>query len=185
MANTEWDKTSINLHPDEAARKNALMARGYSLRVLFLMGMDAAERQAGGGTDVDVPDRALQAVIRSAAETAARDAVRAALGEPVPERERRRSGPAPRDDGALIEAAREKGFGPDTPLAEKIAEAVRLSAAGATNARIGDLFGVTPERVRQWKGKRGAAEGDARLRAARNRAGVPPVAFLDSAAGAP
>jgi hypothetical protein len=52
-------------------------------------------------------------------------------------------------DAALVAESAGRGFGPGTPLEQKIAEAGRLGGLGVAKAAIGKHLGVSGERVRQ------------------------------------
>ena len=82
-----------------------------------------------------------------------------------------RAGHAPRVSAELacnlVDAAREAGFGPDTPQSEKVAESARLRGEGVQNPLIGELFGVSAQRVSQWLAPKAAGKG--RLERARSR----------------
>ena len=67
----------------------------------------------------------------------------------------------------IVDASREAGFGPGTPQPEKVAESARLRGEGVPNGLIGELFGVSAQRVSQWLAPKAAGKG--RLERARSR----------------
>jgi hypothetical protein len=147
--------------PDAAFTRRA--ALDVSWPAVVEAGLTALEAERGGAGEALPASAVIQALV--AAEVARHlPAEGAAVPGPLPPRGWR--------GDALVAAAREEGFGPGSPMDAKIAKAVELDREGVPGSRIGELFGVSRQRVHVWlqREERKAAEGSGeRLERARSR----------------